>query len=201
GGVFSCVADLARWVIGFAGAFPPGEPDAGGAHPLARATRREMQLPQVAVVPPVLARLPGDPLRGGPLSYGLGLFVEEDRARGRVASHSGGYPGFGSNMRWHPETGTGVIVLANSTYAPAHSLAVGLLDAALQRRQPAPAAARRRGANERAAVGDPAAPAGAPGSPRPWPAALAAPREANQRLYRWSNGRAHRLVSEDAAPA
>src|SRR5262245_35581118 len=192
GGVFSCVADLARWVIGFTGAFPPGEPDAGGAHPLARATRREMQLPQVAVVPPVLARLPGDPLRGGPLSYGLGLFVEEEPARGRVVSHSGGYPGFGSNMRWHPETGTGVIVLANSTYAAAHSLAAGLLDVTLQRRRPAPAA-RRQAANGRAAVGHPAGP------PGPWPATLAAQREANKLLYRWSNGRANRLFSENVA--
>src|SRR5262249_29955154 len=199
GGVFSCVADLARWVIGFAGAFPPCEPDAGGAHPLAGATRREMQLPQVAVVPPVLARLPGDPLRGGPLSYGLGLFVEEDPAGGRVASHSGGYPGFGSNMRWHPETGTGVIVLANSTYAPAHSLAARLLDAALGRRERARAGGGRGGANERAAVGHPAAPAGSPGSPGPWPATLAAQREANKLLYRWSNGRANRLFSENVA--
>src|SRR5579875_2477775 len=46
GGVFSCVRDLARWVAGFASAFPPGEADAGGPHPLRRASRREMQLPQ-----------------------------------------------------------------------------------------------------------------------------------------------------------
>jgi len=143
-------------------------------------------------VPPVLARLPGDPLRGGPLSYGLGLFVEEEPARGRVVSHSGGYPGFGSNMRWHPETGTGVIVLANSTYAAAHSLAAGLLDVTLQRRRPAPAA-RRQAANGRAAVGHPAGP------PGPWPATLAAQREANKLLYRWSNGRANRLFSENVA--
>src|SRR5215468_6112013 len=158
GGVFSCVTDLSRWVSGFAGAFPPGEPGAGGAHPLARATRREMQLPQVAVVSPGPARLPGDPFGGGPLSYGFGLFVEEDPARGRIASHSGGYPGFGSNMRWHLETGTGVIVLANSTYAAAHSLAASLLDAALQPDPPG-RTARRRAASGRAAVGNAAAPA------------------------------------------
>src|SRR5215468_9725446 len=158
GGVFSCVTDLARWVSGFTGAFPPGEPGAGGAHPLARATRREMQLPQVAVVSPGPARLPGDPFGGGPLSYGFGLFVEEDPARGRIASHSGGYPGFGSNMRWHLETGTGVIVLANSTYAAAHSLAASLLDAALQPDPPG-RTARRRAASGRAAVGNAAAPA------------------------------------------
>jgi len=198
GGVFSCVTDLARWVSGFAGAFPPGEPGAGGAHPLARATRREMQLPQVAVVSPGPARLPGDPFGGGPLSYGFGLFVEEDPLRGRIASHSGGYPGFGSNMRWHLETGTGVIVLANSTYAAAHSLAASLLDAALQQHPPG-RTARRRAASERAAVGHAAAPA-APGGPAGvWPATLAAQREANKLLYRWNNGRANRLFSENVA--
>src|SRR6266566_3953235 len=87
GGVFSSVTDLARWVSGFTGAFPPGEPGTGDAHP----------------------------------------------ARGRITSHSGGYPGFGSNMRWHPETGIGVIVLANSTYAAASTLAADLLDAARRR--------------------------------------------------------------------
>ena len=42
GGVFTSVADLARWVAGFIDAFPPRDgPDDG--HPLRRATRREMQ--------------------------------------------------------------------------------------------------------------------------------------------------------------
>jgi CubicO group peptidase (beta-lactamase class C family) len=35
GGVFSCVRDLARWVDGFAAAFPPGGHRGGDAHPLA----------------------------------------------------------------------------------------------------------------------------------------------------------------------
>jgi CubicO group peptidase (beta-lactamase class C family) len=74
-----------------------------------------MQLPQVTLTPPPLARLPGDPAEGGPVGYGFGLFVEEHPVRGRITSHSGGYPGFGSNMRWHPETGIGVVVLANRT--------------------------------------------------------------------------------------
>ena len=45
GGVFSCVRDLTRWVASFAAAFPPGGDDE--AHPVRRASRREMQLPQV----------------------------------------------------------------------------------------------------------------------------------------------------------
>ena len=136
GGIFSCVRDLTRWVAGFAAAFPPGGPQDGGAHPLARATRREMQLPQVTMTPSALARLPGDPAEGGPAGYGFGLFVEEHPVRGRITSHSGGYPGFGSNMRWHPASGTGVIALGNSTYAAMMTLATQLLDAVLRHREP-----------------------------------------------------------------
>lgn len=59
GGVFSCVRDLARWVAGFASAFPPGEADAGGPHPVRRASRREMQLPQAVTCWRSAERLPG----------------------------------------------------------------------------------------------------------------------------------------------
>ena len=187
GGVFSCVTDLARWVSGFTGAFPPGEPGTGGAHPLARATRREMQLPQVTLTPPPLARLPGDPAEGGPVGYGFGLFVEEHPVRGRITSHSGGYPGFGSNMRWHPETGIGVIVLANSTYAAASTLAADLLDAALRQAAPTPAA------DGPATAGYVTAPA------RPWPETLAAQQEVNRLLHTWNHARADRLFSENVA--
>jgi CubicO group peptidase (beta-lactamase class C family) len=187
GGVFSCVADLARWVSGFTDAFPPGEPGTGGAHPLARATRREMQLPQVTLAPPPLARLPGDPAEGGPAGYGFGLFVEEHPVRGRIASHSGGYPGFGSHMRWHPETGIGVIVLANSTYAAASTLAAGILEAALRQAPPAPAA------------GGPATAAHVASPARPWPETLAALREVNKLLHTWNDARADRVFSENVA--
>lgn len=177
GGVFSCVDDLARWVSGFAAAFPSGGGD-GGPHPLRPATRREMQLPQVAVMPQAFTRLPGDPAATGPASYGFGLFVEEGAARGRVVQHSGGYPGFGSNMRWHPATGTGVIVLANSTYAAASALAVRLLDAALRLAAPA----------------GPVRPAS-----EPWPATLAAREQVSALLRSWDDTAAARLFSENVA--
>ena len=81
-----------------------------------------MQLPQVVIGWRSPDRLPGGP-PGAPAAYGFGLFVDEDPVLGRVVSHSGGYPGFGSNMRWHPATGTGVIALGNGTYAPMSLLA------------------------------------------------------------------------------
>ena len=146
GGVYSSVRDLARWVAGFAGAFPArgapagrpsgGRPAAGAVspgdlpHPLTRSTRREMQLAQVAITQGghgMVADLTG-PLS---ISYGFGLFAEDDAAFGTIVQHSGGYPGYGSQMRWHPPTGLGTIVLANGTYAAAGALASELLAALL----------------------------------------------------------------------
>jgi CubicO group peptidase (beta-lactamase class C family) len=162
GGVFSCVRDLATWVSGFASAFPPGLP--GGGHPLAAASRREMQLPQVVIPAGRGHSLPGGPA-GGPGAYGFGLFVDEDPALGRVVSHSGGYPGFGSNMRWHPASGIGVIALGNGTYARMSLLAAMILEAVVP----------RRGAYQVALAPVPsrAAASGAPAG-EPWPETLAA---------------------------
>ena len=133
GGVFSTVRDLATWVAGFASALPPGDA-ADGRHPLRAACRREMQLPQVITGWSKGYPLPGGGSSGGPGAYGFGLFVDEEPDLGRVVSHSGGYPGFGSNMRWHPATGIGVIALGNGTYAPMSALAALILDAIVVKR-------------------------------------------------------------------
>jgi serine-type D-Ala-D-Ala carboxypeptidase/endopeptidase len=126
GGLFTTVRDLSAWVLGFLDAFPPrDEPEAG--HPLGRASRREMQQPMthdrlrpIPVSPDVGAQAEAE-------AYGFGLFVVHDLRLGRVISHSGGYPGFGANMRWHPASGLGVITLANGRYAPATFLARDIL--------------------------------------------------------------------------
>jgi CubicO group peptidase (beta-lactamase class C family) len=186
GGVFSCVRDLARWVAGLADAYPPGEPDADGAHPVRRSTRREMQLPQVLTGWDQPAPFPGD---AAPAlsAYGFGLFVEDHPGFGRIVSHSGGYPGFGSNMRWHPASGTGVIALGNSTYAAMMTLATQLLDVVLRHREP-PASG----------YGVAIAPAGHHGT-GPWPETLAA-REAVSRLLRsWDDTQASRLFTPNVA--
>jgi CubicO group peptidase (beta-lactamase class C family) len=116
GGLFTSVRDLAMWVAGFTDAFPArDDPDDG--HPLSRATRREQQ--QVhRPTPPELtwesASKPPTPFVGG---YGYGLFTSLDVRHGRIVGHGGGYPGFGSHMRWHPASGMGVVALANARYA------------------------------------------------------------------------------------
>ena len=186
GGIFSTVRDLARWVNGFAAAFPPGRPETGGAHPVHQATRREMQLPQVLTGWDKPAAFPGDVAPGLP-AYGFGLFVEDHPAYGRIVSHSGGYPGFGSNMRWHPASDTGVIALGNSTYAAMMGLATRMLDAALRYREP-PASGYTVALAP--AVRDAAG---------PWPETLAAREAVSGLLRSWDDAQASRLFSPNVA--
>jgi hypothetical protein len=47
----------------------------------------------------------------------MGLVVTHHPTLGWTVYHSGGLPGYGSNMRWIPGTGVGAIALANVTYA------------------------------------------------------------------------------------
>ena len=168
GGIFTSVRDLARWVAGFLDAVPPRD-DPEGDHPLRRATRREMQqiqrsveleiaFPSAEAVPTVSS--------GG---YGYGLFVWDDPALGRIVGHGGGYPGFGSNMRWHPASGIGVVAVANARYArmgPSVHEALG----ALVRGAPARVATRRPVARDRERAGRPSSGSSIDGTtPRPMP--------------------------------
>ena len=49
--------------------------------------------------------------------YGFGLRIEENARFGKIAGHTGGYPGFGSHMAWNIETGISIIAMANGRYA------------------------------------------------------------------------------------
>jgi hypothetical protein len=123
GGLFTSVDDLARWVAGFLDAVPPRDGE-NGVHPLSRATRREMQLPMVPADPLRLSHASADAIAEVESShYGFGLFQIDDVRYGRIVGHGGGYPGFGSTMRWHPPSGLGVVALGNARYAPAGLLA------------------------------------------------------------------------------
>jgi CubicO group peptidase (beta-lactamase class C family) len=176
GGVFSCVADLATWSAGFAAAFPPDGP--GAAHPLSAASRRQMQLPQAVTGWRAPDRIPGGP-PAAPSYYGFGLFVDEDPAFGRVVSHSGGYPGFGSNMRWHPATKLAVVALGNGTYSAMYALAELVLRALL---------------TPSASCHVALAPAGGP-----WPETLAAADAVNALLRDWDDAAADALFTENVA--
>jgi hypothetical protein len=127
--------------------------------------------------------------------------VDEDPVLGRVVSHSGGYPGFGSNMRWHPATGLGVIALGNGTYAPMSVLAGLVLEALL------PRPASYHVALSPADPDSPSAPSAVPVPPAlaspapgaPWPETLAAASEVSRLLANWDDTAADALFSENVA--
>ena len=157
GGLFTTVDDLASWVDGFQDAWPPRDgPESG--HPLSRASRREMQLPMVPADGGL--RLSATAADAMPdvesVHYGFGLFQVDDVRHGRSIGHGGGYPGFGSHMRWHPASGLGVIAFANGRYAPASLLAKEIMGvvleadvAPLRRTRPTDATRAARAAVER----------------------------------------------------
>jgi CubicO group peptidase (beta-lactamase class C family) len=161
GGLFTSVRDLARWVAGLAAAFAPEPPP----HPLSPASRREMQCAQVPTGWDRPATFPAD---GTVTAYGFGLTIADEPVLGRVVGHGGGYPGFGSYMRWHPATGTGVIAFGNLTYARMQPLTARIMQEVLGRHVP---------------------------GERPWPETDAARDQVNDLLASWDDDKASRLFS------
>lgn len=111
GGLWSTVADLAKWVAWL---------DSPAPTP---AFRHEMQRIHTYQGTTELAG------HRSPTGYGYGLNVRDDAVLGAVVAHSGGLPGYGSNMRWVRGRGVGAIALANATYAPMSTLTLQMLHA------------------------------------------------------------------------
>jgi serine-type D-Ala-D-Ala carboxypeptidase/endopeptidase len=170
GGLFSTVHDLARWVAFLGGAHPPrDEPE--GDTPLSRASRREMQLPHISWPPDVtFDRIAGEPIVGAG-GYGFGVTINQDLGIGAVMAHGGGYPGFGSNMRWHPASGLGLVSLGNARYVNMSLAGRDALRAALRAE---PTRSRRI---------------------QPWPATEAARRDVEDLFVEWDDELAARLFS------
>jgi CubicO group peptidase (beta-lactamase class C family) len=117
GGLWSTVADLARWV-----AWLDADLDVPAGGPAGSpAFRREMQRMHTYQGRVEVASLLA------PSGYGYGLGLRDDDRLGAVAGHSGGLPGYGSNMRWVRGRGVGAIALANTTYAPMSVLTLRML--------------------------------------------------------------------------
>jgi len=115
GGLLSTITDLATWV--------------GALSQTTSPSLLEMQSGQRfidAVTPKADETAEASARAPEVRHYGFGLF-EELLSYGRSVFHSGGYPGYGSHMRWHPASGLGVVALGNRTYAPMGKFAARLL--------------------------------------------------------------------------
>jgi CubicO group peptidase (beta-lactamase class C family) len=112
GGMLTSSADLGRWVALMLDAWPARD---GAESPvLRRASLREMQ--QIWRNAAASAAVRNGTLSLSSGGYGYGLRVSQSCAFAHVVAHSGGLPGYGSQMRWLPDYGVGIIALGNLTY-------------------------------------------------------------------------------------
>jgi hypothetical protein len=142
-------------VAWLADAWRPGASDAV----LPAASRRDAQTARIRIE--------------GAASYGYGLFLEDHPRHGLLVSHSGGYPGYGSHMRWHAGTGIGIVVLENARYSGAAVPAARALELVLDQIV-APEAV-----------------------PDVWPETLAARETVERLLRRWDDAAADALFAEN----
>jgi hypothetical protein len=113
GGMLTSLNDLGLYVSALLGAWPPRDgPETG---PIRRSSLREMQQMWRPGATTVRRDASGNTVltSGG---YGFGLRVSTSCLFGYIVAHSGGLPGFGSQMRWLPDYGVGIIGFGNRTY-------------------------------------------------------------------------------------
>lgn len=126
GGLISSIEDYSKYVAIHMNAWPPrDEADRG---PLKRSSIREMHHPwNISGMNPNFT-YPSGRVCGSVTAYAYGLSWLRDCDKREYVGHSGGLPGFGSNWRFLPEYGIGVIAFANRTYAPTTLINLQVLD-------------------------------------------------------------------------
>jgi CubicO group peptidase (beta-lactamase class C family) len=126
GGMLTSVRDLSRYVGALLAAWPPR--DDADAGPVGRASLREMQ--QVARFGAAsTTRDAKGRVQLTASGYGYGLGISQSCTFRHIVAHSGGLPGFGSQMRWLPEYGVGIIAFGNLTYTGWGTPVTAALDA------------------------------------------------------------------------
>ena len=117
GGVETSANDYARWVAFLLSAWPARDgPDQG---PVPRGTVRQIVTGSNFVI--AAMRNPaagGTPCRQA-RTYAMGWSVTDDCDLGTIVSHSGGYPGYGSNVLLLPSKGVGIFAFSSKTYGAA----------------------------------------------------------------------------------
>lgn len=141
GGMLTSISDLSKYVGAMLAAWPPR--DGAETAPIRRSSLREMQ--QIWRSRPATAfRTPEGATSLNSGGYGFGLGITQSCAYDHIVAHSGGLPGYGSQMRWLPSYGVGLIAFGNVTYTGWGGVmneAVDLLakTGGLQARMPQPA--------------------------------------------------------------
>ncbi len=114
GGMETTANDYWRWVSFLLSAWPAR--DGSDTGPVKRATVREIVEGSNFTTARMRPASLGTPCRVA-VSYAMGWSVVDDCDVGRVVTHGGGYPGYGSNVALLPDAGIGVFAFASRTYA------------------------------------------------------------------------------------
>ena len=113
GGMLTSLADLGRYVGALLAAWPPRDGAETGPCAARRCARCSSCGGSAAAS---VVRDPAGALQLNAGGYGYGLGISQTCPFRHVVAHSGGLPGFGSQMRWLPEHGVGIIAFGNLTY-------------------------------------------------------------------------------------
>jgi CubicO group peptidase (beta-lactamase class C family) len=130
GGMETSADDYAKWVSFLLSAWPARDGPENG--PVRRSTAREIVTGANFVAAAMRnAAIGGSPCRQA-TAYGMGWRVLDDCDLGRVVTHTGGYPGYGSVVLLLPDKGVGIFAFSSRTYG-APSLAAFRAALALQK--------------------------------------------------------------------
>lgn len=130
GGMITSITDFAKYVAMHQAAWPErNEPE---NKVIKRSTVREMHQPYTFIGLNPNYQFPSGKKLATTTSYSYGLNWMQDAEGKTSIGHSGGLPGFGSNWRFLPAYGLGVIFFANHTYAPTSTMNLIVLDTLVQ---------------------------------------------------------------------
>lgn len=125
GGVETTARDYAKWVGFLLDAWPARNGAEPG--PVRRATVRGIVEGANFLSMREVARAGGEGKCTVAVAYAKGWSVTQDCDLGRIVSHSGGYPGYGSIVMLLPDAGVGVFAFSNRTYGGPSQLTRAML--------------------------------------------------------------------------
>jgi CubicO group peptidase (beta-lactamase class C family) len=130
GGMITSIDMFSKYVALHEDAWPAR--DDAQTFPIKRSSLREMHQPAFFIGLNPNTIFPSGKKIATTSSYSYGLNWTIDAEKKKSIGHSGGLPGFGSNWRFLPDFGIGVILFANVTYAPTSRINLIVLDTLIQ---------------------------------------------------------------------
>ncbi|WP_395408247.1 serine hydrolase domain-containing protein [Pseudoduganella sp. UC29_106] len=132
GGLITTMDDFSRYVAFLLNAWPARSDAETG--PVRRASVREMQQPSTfTAYQPNATTVDGESSNPKVGFYGYGLHWTRDAHNVLIVGHAGGLPGYGSQYRFAPDHGVGVIAFSNLRYGPVYTPTIKALNLLIEK--------------------------------------------------------------------